>query len=257
MATGHYSDNSTQDLTASVTWSSSDTAVATISNASTSKGLAQGISQGSATITATDSVSGISATTTLTVSAATLTAIDITPADPSIVVGTTQQFMATGHYSDNSTQDITASVTWSSSDTAVATISNVSTSKGLAQGIGQGSATITATDPASGISATTTLTVTVPMLVSIQVTPVSATIGIGATQQFTATGTYDDGSTQDLTSLVTWHSSNNQIAAVSNAAGSRGLATGVRIGTVTISAIDSATNITGTATLSVVMMMPQ
>lgn len=53
---------------------------------------------------------------------ATLTSIAVTPADPSILIQETQQFTATGTYSDNSTADITALVAWSSSDESLVTI---------------------------------------------------------------------------------------------------------------------------------------
>src|ERR1700691_6450109 len=54
----------------------------------------------------------------------TLSYISVTPLNQSIPAGEMQQFTATGHYSDGSTQDLTISATWSSSDTSVATISN-------------------------------------------------------------------------------------------------------------------------------------
>lgn len=73
-------------------------------------------------------------------SAATLRSISVTPANDSIAQGTTQQFKATGTYSDNSTQDLTSTAAWSSSSTAVVTIS----ATGMADGIGSGSATIEA-----------------------------------------------------------------------------------------------------------------
>ena len=57
---------------------------------------------------------GKTGSTSLTVTAATLVSIGVTPADPSIADGTAQQFTATGVYSDASTQDLTAQVTWSS-----------------------------------------------------------------------------------------------------------------------------------------------
>ena len=50
-----------------------------------------------------------------------LVSIAVTPMNPSIVIGTTAQFTATGTYSDNSTRDLTTSVTWSSSAKSVAT----------------------------------------------------------------------------------------------------------------------------------------
>ena len=85
---------------------------------------------------------------------ASLVSIAVTPANPSIVKGATQQFTATGTYNDSSTQNLTSSVTWSSTNTAAATI----TSGGLATGVGTGTTTIGA---ASGsINGTTNLTVT-------------------------------------------------------------------------------------------------
>ncbi len=80
-------------------------------------------------------------------SEATLVSIAVTPASPSsLTVGHTQQFTATGTYSNNSTPNITTSVTWDSSNDAVATISTT----GLATGVAPGSVLITAT--LSGIS---------------------------------------------------------------------------------------------------------
>jgi uncharacterized protein YjdB len=244
-ATGVYTDASTQDITTAVTWSSSDTAVATISNAAGSEGLATGADVGSSTITATSGV--VSGSTTLTVSAATLVSIDVTPALPGIAKGTTQQFTATGSYTDASTQDLTTAVTWSSSDTAVATISNAAGSEGLATGADVGSSTITATSGA--VSGSTTLTVTAATLVSIDVTPALPGIAKGTTQQFTATGSYTDASTQDLTTAVTWSSSDTAVATISNAAGSEGLATGADVGSSTITATSGA--VSGSTTLTV------
>lgn len=89
-----------------------------------------------------------------------LQAITVTPPNPTIQTGATQAFTATGHFSDGSTQNLTASVTWASSNTAVATISNQPGSQGRATGVAAGGATISATDPASNISGSTGLTVT-------------------------------------------------------------------------------------------------
>src|SRR5207244_2087349 len=100
-----------------------------------------------------------SGATMLTVTGATLSSIAVTPANPSIAKGTTQQLTATGTFSDGSTQDLTTQVTWTSSNTTVATVSNAAGSKGLATGIAVGAATVTATDPSSGISGNTTITV--------------------------------------------------------------------------------------------------
>ena len=100
-----------------------------------------------------------------TVTSATLVSIAITPTNPSIVKDTNQQFIATGTFSDNTTQDITTTVTWNSSDTSVATISNASGSNGLVTSLATGSTTITATS--GSVSGTATLTVTVGGFVSL------------------------------------------------------------------------------------------
>src|SRR5437879_12177841 len=128
----------------------------------------------------------------------TLVSIAVTSASSTIAVGTTQQFTATGHYSDNSTQNLTNSVTWNSSNAAVATISNSAGSEGLATGVGIGAATITA---ASGsVTGSAALTVTATALIPLSIAPSSPSIAQGTTLQFTATGSYSDGSIQILTS---------------------------------------------------------
>lgn len=94
--------------------------------------------------------------------AVTLSSIAVTPATPSITVAATQQFTATGTYSNGSKADITASVTWSSSDTAIATV--VSTS-GLATAVAAGTPTITATS--GSVSGNTVMTVTAQNLIDV------------------------------------------------------------------------------------------
>jgi hypothetical protein len=78
----------------------------------------------------------------------------------------------------------------------------------------------------------TTGTVTQAPLVSIAITPATPAVTVGSTLQFTATGTYQDNSTQDLSSQVTWNSSNTTFATIS----STGLATGQSAGSSNIMA---------------------
>ena len=248
MATGTYSDNTTVDLTSSVTWNSSNTGIATISNAAGSKGLATGVTAGGPiTITATDSSTGLTGTTALTITSAALVSIEVTPANPSIARGTNQQFIATGIYADFTTQNLTSSVTWNSSSTGIATISNVAGLNGLATSSTAGVTTITATFGL--ISGNTTLTVTAATLVSIVVTPANPSIASGTTQQFIATGIFTAGPAQNLTTSVTWNSSSTSIATISNAVGFNGLATSSSVGVTTISATLGA--VSGNTTLTV------
>lgn len=231
-AVGIYSDNSHQDITSSVTWSSSNTSIATISNLRGQIGVATGKSVGTTTITAT--LGAFSGTAALHVTAATLTAISVTPSDLIHAKGTLQQFTATGIYSDNSTEDLTNDVTWNTGSALIAIVSNRTVSKGLGLGVGVGTTTVSAT--LGSISGSTHFTVTESVLKAINISPTNQTTPAGETQQFTATGIYSDFSTQDLTQSVTWRSSNPQVATISNAPLSQGLATAESAGTVTISA---------------------
>jgi hypothetical protein len=256
-ATGIYSDITSQDLTEAVTWTSSNQAVAQISDAADSKGQAKGLDIGSTTITAT--LNDKSGSTLLTVTDAILTSIHVTPIEPSIAKGTSIQFTAIGIYSDETSQDLTEAVTWTSSDETVAQISDAADSKGEAKGLNIGSTTIAAT--LDGLSGSTLLTVTSATLTSIQVTPIEPSIARGTSIQFTATGIYTDLSTQDLTKAVTWTSSSQAVAQISDAADSKGQAKGLNIGSTTITAtlggLSSSTLLTVTsATLTSIQVTP-
>lgn len=174
---------------------------------------------------------------------ATLTSIAVAPNSATISVGATQQLTATGTFDDSSTEDKTNSVTWSSSDSTIATVSTA----GLVTGVKAGSATITATS--GNFTSTSTITVTATALASIAISPTSATLNSGGTQQFTATGTFGDGSTSDLTSQVTWASSNTAALAISTS----GLATAQTVAAaVTVNVTATSGSITSnTATVTI------
>lgn len=241
-AIGRYSDDSDRDVTAEAAWTSSDIAVATVSGS----GLVTPAQPGTTTITA--SVGGRAGSTTLTVTNAQLQSIDVTPANPSIANGTRQQFTATGHFDDASIQDLTANVAWTSSDASV-DVGNGSGSGGLATSTALGAATSTITATLGAISGSTVLTVKSVTLTSVSVTPVSPVIQVGQAQQFEASGSFSDASTQSMTREVTWDSSATSVATI----GSTGRATGVFAGTTTITATSSALlgSVSGTAQLTV------
>jgi uncharacterized protein YjdB len=250
-ATGTYGNGTTQDLTGTVTWSSSSSAAATVSNSPGTGGLALGAGQGQATVTAASG--GISGSGQLIVSPAQLVSISVTPANPTITAGGSQQFAATGTYTDGSTQDLTTTATWSASPANGATIGNAAGSQGLAQGLAAGAVTITATSGA--IAGFTVLAVNPapPQLKSISISPSSATIFVGSSQQFAATGTYSDGSTQNLTTTLNWSVSPSTVATISDTAGSQGLAQAPATGEATITATSGT--ISATADLSVMPLL--
>jgi hypothetical protein len=105
-------------------------------------------------VTITGSINGQSpATATLTVSNATVQSITVTPATPTIALGSMQQFAASGLFSDGSTQDITSVATWTSSTPTVAVVNQ----KGVASSTTHGQTNINATF--KGISGLTLLSV--------------------------------------------------------------------------------------------------
>jgi uncharacterized protein YjdB len=234
MATGSYSDGSTHDITSSVIWSSSAGPVASVD----ATGLASGLTAGTSSISATSGA--VSASETLTVTAATVSSITIAPANPSVIQGLTQQLTATATYSDGKSYDFTSVVTWSSSATAVATV----TAAGKSNAVAVGSASITATF--GGVSGTATLNVSPATLASIALVPAAPSVAKGLSQQMTALGTFSNGTSSDITSSVTWSSSNGSVATVDAA----GLVQAVSIGTSTIGATSG--NVTTNTTLTVI-----
>lgn len=244
-ATGVYSDATTQDLTAFATWSSDDTAVATVSNSSGTVGRVTAVALGTANISAT--LNSVVGSESVQVTAAEITDVQLTPASASIAKGTSVDITATGIFTDASNSDITDLATWSSSATGVATVTTGASPRGRITAVGVGTSTITATY--NGESMTLVVTVTAATLVSIAVTPANPSTPLGETNQFTATGTYTDATTQDLSSVVTWSSSDTTNATISNASGSKGLATTIDPGTSTISA--AYNSLTGSTTFTV------
>jgi uncharacterized protein YjdB len=257
VATGVFEDSSTQDISMSSVWTSSNTAVATVGSSSGTYGSVTGVSSGVSNINATFNYAGASTTgsSQTTVSGATLVSIAVTPSSALAAPASGQQFTAMGTFSDGSKQSINGSVNWSSSDPTVATIN----STGAA--IGQSPGVVTITAKTGSLSASASLVVESSALSSIQILPQSVSIPASTQAQFKATGTFANGDAQDLTSSVMWTSSSSGIATLSNSSGSIGLATGVSPGTVTVSGIfngqvGTATLIVTNATLTSIAVSP-
>jgi len=229
-ATGSFSDGSTQDVTASVLWGSSNPAAASINN----QGLVSSVAAGSTTVGAV--LGSVTGTTNLTVTTVTLTGISIVPSNPRIEARTFVKFTAVGTFSDGSTGGNLAGVSWKSSSPKVASMRT----SGTAFGKRTGSSTITAS--ASGLKGTTTLTVSNGTLVSVAITPANSTVSKGSPQQFTATGTFSDSTTQDITMNVHWSSSVSSVATIANAPSTPGLATTAGVGTTVIGANSGGTS---------------
>src|SRR5438094_7059559 len=151
--------------------------------------------------------------------------VDVTPPSASVQAGQTVQLTATPKDAGGAPLS-GRTVTWSSSNTAVATVSN----SGLVSGVTPGTATITATS--EGKSGTSAITVTPVPVASVEVTPATASVQPGQTVQLTATLKDANGNTLSGRA-VTWSSSKTSVATVSGP----GLVSGATIGTGTTSAM--------------------
>jgi Bacterial Ig-like domain (group 2) len=166
--------------------------------------------------------------------------IRVTTSNLTIAKGLTTQFQAIATLGNGTMEDVSGSVTWASSDTGVVTI----TSGGLAKGVGVGSATIQAAST-GGVVGSAVLQVTIATVASIGVTSANYLIPNGGSEQFAAMGIFTDGSTQDLTTLVTWNSTDMSVATIT----AGGLATAVGNGMTSIQA--TQTGLQGSFKLSV------
>lgn len=168
--------------------------------------------------------------------------IEILPAAPSVAAGTTIEVSVIATHDDLTTADVAADAAWTSADPSIASV----TGRTLTA-FRPGDTTITAMY--QGRASTMRVTVTDPVLRSIDVAPSNPSILVGRTRQFSATGFFSDGTTTDLTTLVLWSSSAPDVASISSAAGSQGLATARADGQTTIEA--TSNRIAGTTTLTV------
>ena len=221
-----------------VTWATSNAAVATVSG----NGLVTAGTPGTATITA--SSEGQNGTAAITVTNVPVASVAVTPAPASVQVGQTVQLTATPK--DASGSPLAGRVvTWASSASAIATVS----ASGLVTGVAAGSATLTATS--EGKSGTAAVTVTIVPVASVAVSPASASVAVGQTVQLSATP--KDASGNALAGrVVTWASTAPAVATVNGS----GLVTGVAAGAATITATSEGQSGTGGLTVTASVTSP-
>jgi uncharacterized protein YjdB len=225
-----------------VTWVSSNTAVATVNGS----GLVTGLAAGAATITATSDGKNGTAVITVTVTPVPVASVSVSPASASVTAGQTVQLTATPRDA-NGTALTGRVVTWSSGNTAVATVSG----SGLVTAVAAGSATITATSEGQSGSSAITVTQTPAPVASVGVTPASASVTAGQTAQLTATPRDANGIAL-AGRVVTWSSSNTAVATVSGS----GLVTGGAAGSATITATSEGQGETAAITVTAVVTNP-
>ena len=150
------------------------------------------------------------------ISTPTITNVAVSPSNSSVNVGSTTQLLAVANYSDGTQKDVTAQATWVSS-TDAATVS-----AGLVHGVKSGSASITATY--SGKSGNSNLTIDGLSVTAVVVTAPLGSVAVGQFLPLTATATYSDSSTKDVSAQATWTSADDANATVSTLGVVQGLA---------------------------------
>ncbi|BAJ00830.1 surface protein, putative [Shewanella violacea DSS12] len=234
---GIFSDGSNQNLTKVSSWQSSEGSVASVGRF----GQAQTYIKGSTQIKA--SYIGFSATATLDVTDASLTSLQVTPANESVPLGTTGQYVATAFYSDGHSSDVTQLATWLAADDSIVNIIATGKTGGFAEAIGVGTSQIQASFETQ--TNTVDVSVTEAILEKFVVSPVTATVAAGLTKDFEASGIFSDGTSKDLTATSDWQSSEASIATLD----SMGVATSYIPGEVTVTA--KYTGFSASATLTV------
>ncbi len=99
------------------------------------------------------------------------------------------------------------------------------------------------------VTGSASLTVTPAAVIALNITPATLSMGLGSSRQLQAIATLSDGTTQDLTGIVAWSSTQPAIASVS----SGGLAIAEQVGSTTILAEGSG--LTGSADLTVMPLI--
>ncbi|MCO4764180.1 MAG: Ig-like domain-containing protein [Myxococcales bacterium] len=217
---------STEDVSASAVWSVDDAKVASAGVI----GAFVGLQAGQTTVRA--KVGAAEATAQLTVTGAAVKGLSLTPADAKISVGGSVKMTVTAIYDDGTAADVSASATWSSSAPSSAKVDG----SGLVAGVGPGVAIISASFEGQLASRPVTVLPKTVKLTKITVSPAKSTLAAGTSVTLKATGLFDDGSNQDLTTSAIWSVSDNKLATVSNDPLSAGQVTAIAAGSLTVSA---------------------
>jgi len=216
-----------------ISWTSSNTTVGTID----ANGLFTASNAGTTTVMAASGAVNDTASVTVQEAPA-LTSITVSPSTPTLYVGGTQQFTATAY--DQYSNTIAGIVfAWTSSNTTVGTID----ANGLFTANATGTTTVNATN--GTVNGTALVTVQELVLTSITVTPTTATLYIGGTQQFTAAA-YDQNSNVMSGIIFTWTSCTPTVGTID----ANGLFTAKATGATTITATNGSKSGTASVTVS-------
>ena len=163
-----------------------------------------------------------------------LSYLSMFPPQGTVAVGANLKLSAIATYAGGGSKDVTSLASWASGNTSVVKVGDAAGTKGSVTGISPGTSAIYATYGGQGAVAQVTVPAPTVTVVSVSVAPATAQIAVNAMQSFTATASYSDATTGDVTKLAAWSSAGSLVATVSSAPGSEGVATGKSAGKTTI-----------------------
>lgn len=205
-AIAQFDDGSTLKVTKqpNINWSVNPNDKASIESKT---GLLTTISPGEVSIELIGQANGISfrGSKSLTITAATVEGLSVTPSGAQLRKGMTQQYTATAIYSDQTTNDVTTAVNWSVDAPQVASID--SSTGLLTAGTQTGNVFVTASFQASGQTFSESVSATVDnnaQISSLSITPSSASFPILSNHQLSAIALDDLGNSYDISASATW-----------------------------------------------------
>jgi hypothetical protein len=212
IATGTFSNGSSRDITGVVDWSLSNPSIANITRYAGNFALlhADAVTAATIPVSIKAETGQIRSETNLTVTAPQFRSITVTPSRLDLAAGTSSNLTATAVFQDGSTQDVSVDTNWTSDAETVALVDNTAPEKGAVKGLLAGNTTISA--QYGGVTVTVPITVKTLSVSSLTISG-AATATAGDLIDFTATATFIDGSTRDVTDQAVWSVDNTGIAA--------------------------------------------
>jgi hypothetical protein len=157
--------------------------------------------------------------------------VTVLPADTQVVAGVTMQYFAVAMFADGSQSDITDTSEWSAAEESVATVDSQT---GLLTTLAAGTTTVTAVF--RDVAGEAALTVTTTNLAQLAIIPADASAPTGTTGNYKAIGFFEDGSSEDVTTLSVWGSSDRSVVSIVADGTNAGFAEAKTPGTTDVSA---------------------
>jgi len=247
----------------SVQWFSSDPTVGAVSNDPRTAGVVTGVARGTVVISALHPGTGVRSTEAQVVDPATgavtrngdaqitvlgrMIGLVVRPRTRELFSGQNERFSAVALLDDGGEARITRDMEFASSDGAVAQVD----SSGRTTGVSKGRATISAVHTPTGLSSATSGgngTATVRGRVdALRIEPRRAFYMLGTKPRLRALATFDDGSSENIASDVTWSTSDPVVAEVGNEPPDRGFLLAKTVGRITVSAVEPVSGVSTTA----------